>query len=223
MAVSPAVVRCDGLVMAAFIIVAFGGTADAGEGALMIAALAGCIALSLWQGAGADSVPQRHREEAESTSGLPTRLQLMLGCVAGGLLSVTAGAGVADEVIGLTLVAVGTSLPEIATAVVAAWRRQAAIRVGNVMGSNIFNLFGIRGARGARALLHENRRLRPPGARRDDACPGGAAARRLVPAAPGRTAVGDPLLCVHRLPVPRMEWPHDAGLMEAGSAALQLA
>ncbi len=164
LAVSPRVVRRDGLVMAAFtavfIIVALGGAADAGEGALMMAALAGYLALSLWQGAGADGVAQRHREEAESMGGLPTRLWLILGCVAGGLLSVTAGAellvdaatvlaraaGVADEVIGLTLVAVGTSLPEIATATVAAWRRQAAICIGNVIGSNIFNLFGILGA-----------------------------------------------------------------------------
>lgn len=53
--------------------------------------------------------------------------------------------GISEAVIGLTIVAIGTSLPELATSVVAAWRRQTDIAVGNVVGSNIFNLFGILG------------------------------------------------------------------------------
>jgi len=53
--------------------------------------------------------------------------------------------GVSETVIGLTLVAVGTSLPELATTVMAAIRRQADVAVGNVIGSNIFNLLGIIG------------------------------------------------------------------------------
>ncbi|MBM2291856.1 calcium/sodium antiporter [Sulfitobacter pseudonitzschiae] len=53
--------------------------------------------------------------------------------------------GVSDTVIGLTLVAVGTSLPELATTVMAALRRQADVALGNVIGSNIFNLLGIIG------------------------------------------------------------------------------
>lgn len=53
--------------------------------------------------------------------------------------------GVSETVIGLTLVAVGTSLPELATTVVAAIRRQADVALGNVIGSNIFNLLGIIG------------------------------------------------------------------------------
>ncbi len=53
--------------------------------------------------------------------------------------------GVTDAMIGLTIVAVGTSLPELATAVAAAVRREADIAVGNIMGSNIFNLLGILG------------------------------------------------------------------------------
>lgn len=50
-----------------------------------------------------------------------------------------------DAVIGLTLVAVGTSLPELATSIVAACRKEADIAVGNVVGSNIFNILGILG------------------------------------------------------------------------------
>lgn len=53
--------------------------------------------------------------------------------------------GVSDTVIGLTLVAVGTSLPELATTVMAALRRQADVALGNVIGSNIFNLLAIIG------------------------------------------------------------------------------
>lgn len=53
--------------------------------------------------------------------------------------------GVTETVIGLTLVAIGTSLPELATTVVAALRRQADVAIGNVIGSNMFNLLGIIG------------------------------------------------------------------------------
>lgn len=53
--------------------------------------------------------------------------------------------GVSDTVIGLTLVAVGTSLPELATTVMAAFRRQADVAIGNVIGSNVFNLLAIIG------------------------------------------------------------------------------
>jgi len=53
--------------------------------------------------------------------------------------------GISEAVIGLTIVAIGTSLPELATSVVAAMRKQADIAVGNVVGSNIFNILGILG------------------------------------------------------------------------------
>jgi len=49
-------------------------------------------------------------------------------------------------VIGLTVVAVGTSLPELVTSIVAAARQQADIAVGNIVGSNIFNLTAVLGA-----------------------------------------------------------------------------
>ena len=53
--------------------------------------------------------------------------------------------GVSDAVVGLTVVAVGTSLPELVTSVVAAIRREGAIAFGNVVGSNIYNVLGILG------------------------------------------------------------------------------
>ena len=54
--------------------------------------------------------------------------------------------GISEEVIGLTLLAIGTSLPELVTAVVAAVRRHHDVIVGNVIGSNLFNLLAVMGA-----------------------------------------------------------------------------
>jgi cation:H+ antiporter len=56
--------------------------------------------------------------------------------------------GISETVIGLTLVAVGTSLPELATSVIAAFKKQADVAMGNVIGSNVFNLLGIIGIAG---------------------------------------------------------------------------
>lgn len=53
---------------------------------------------------------------------------------------------ISEAIIGLTIVAAGTSMPELATSIVAALRRQPDIAVGNVIGSNIFNILGILGA-----------------------------------------------------------------------------
>ncbi len=58
---------------------------------------------------------------------------------------IAASAGLSDELIGLTLVAIGTSLPELATTVMAAVRGRADVAIGNVIGSNIFNLLAILG------------------------------------------------------------------------------
>ena len=54
--------------------------------------------------------------------------------------------GLSEAIIGLTIVALGTSLPEIATVLVAAWRGQSDVALGNVLGSNIFNSFAVLGA-----------------------------------------------------------------------------
>lgn len=53
--------------------------------------------------------------------------------------------GVSELVIGLTIVAIGTSLPEVATSVIAALKKESDIAVGNAVGSNIFNLLGVLG------------------------------------------------------------------------------
>ena len=87
---------------------------------------------------------------------------VQVGLIVGGLVMLVVGAdwlvdsavafarafGVSDLVIGLTVVAVGTSMPEIATSIVAAMRGQRDIAVGNVVGSNVFNLLAVLGAAG---------------------------------------------------------------------------
>ncbi len=55
---------------------------------------------------------------------------------------------ISDAVIGLTIVAAGTSLPELASSLMAAWRRQPDIAIGNVVGSNIYNILAILGVSG---------------------------------------------------------------------------
>jgi cation:H+ antiporter len=62
-----------------------------------------------------------------------------------GSVSVARGFGISEVVIGLTLVAAGTSLPELATSVVAALRGRSGIAVGNVTGSSVYNILGILG------------------------------------------------------------------------------
>ena len=72
---------------------------------------------------------------------------LILGSkwVVDGAVKLATALGVSQTVIGLTVVAVGTSLPELATSAAAAYRKNADIAVGNVIGSNIFNIFFILG------------------------------------------------------------------------------
>ncbi|MBT8402007.1 MAG: calcium/sodium antiporter [Rhodothermia bacterium] len=88
------------------------------------------------------------RSTARSTGLVLVGLGLL---VAGGHLlvkssvSIATALGVSEAVVGLTVVAVGTSLPELATSVIAAARGHGDIAVGNVVGSNIFNVLGILG------------------------------------------------------------------------------
>ncbi|NJM24287.1 MAG: calcium/sodium antiporter [Bacteroidia bacterium] len=78
-----------------------------------------------------------------------------IGMLVGGGYLVTENAvaiamqfGLSEKLIGLTILAVGTSLPELATCVVAAYKRSTDIAIGNVIGSNIFNIFFIMGING---------------------------------------------------------------------------
>jgi cation:H+ antiporter len=74
-------------------------------------------------------------------AGLPLGADLLID----GAVSIATRLGISEAVIGLTLVAVGTSLPELATTVMAALRNQVDVAFGNVVGSNLFNILGILG------------------------------------------------------------------------------
>jgi cation:H+ antiporter len=101
-------------------------------------------------------------EVAEYSDGGKTGLARSLAYLACGLIGLPVGAdilvvhgsalaasfGARPEVIGLTVVALGTSLPEIATVAAAALRKRSEVAIGNVIGSNIFNIFAVGGAAG---------------------------------------------------------------------------
>lgn len=98
-------------------------------------------------------------EQDQSDEVIKISLQKSLWLVAGGLVILIIGGkfivenavivasrlGVSESVIGLTIVAAGTSLPELVTSVVAAYKKNSDIAVGNIVGSNIFNVFFILG------------------------------------------------------------------------------
>lgn len=85
--------------------------------------------------------------------GIPRTIAMILGGLAGLIaggkfvvdssVAIAQGFGVSEKLIGLTIVAAGTSLPELATSTVAAFKKRSDIAIGNVVGSNIFNIFFI--------------------------------------------------------------------------------
>ena len=121
-----------------------------GEGALLLAALVLFLFVMWRQG----RAPALEGREAEGQIIKPLLLSAAgVGCLALGAQALVAGAseiaagfGVSERVIGLTLVALGTSLPELASSLVAALRRETDIILGNIVGSNLFNLLAVLGA-----------------------------------------------------------------------------
>ena len=121
------------------------------SGVLLVAGLATYLFLAYRQ-AGADATDEDDQPAPASVilSGLWVvggLIALMVGArlLVDGAVSIARGYGISEAFIGLTIVAVGTSLPELATSLIAALRRQSEIAIGNIVGSNIFNLLGILG------------------------------------------------------------------------------
>ena len=126
------------------------------DGQILLLAFAGFLLL-MYRSAKNEGreVQQEFEQAADDGAAWPKSTLYFLG----GLLALVGGAhlmvlsattlaramGVSDLVIGLTIVAIGTSLPELATSVTATIRRQADISVGNVLGSNVFNILFVMG------------------------------------------------------------------------------
>lgn len=164
----PKAFRRDGAVVglsaAALAAIVFIGRLDAWSGCLFIAALLAYIVFTwIKESSTPDEAAKLH--EAEAALQMPARpmaLPLALGFTIGGIaatvigagllvgaaIELAASAGVSETLVGLTVVAVGTSLPELVTTIIAAMRRQGDVAFGNIVGSNIFNTFGILGVVG---------------------------------------------------------------------------
>ncbi|HEB53099.1 MAG TPA: sodium:calcium antiporter [bacterium] len=151
------------LVLTALVALAFvrGGRLERWQGVILLAVLAGFLLRLLAR-------ERRHRKLLREAPPPPATATGWLGhaaMLAAGFTTLAYGAdwlvegasriaqdlGMSDAVVGVTVVAIGTSLPELATSLVAALRGQAEICVGNVVGSNIFNIGAVLGGAG---ILH---------------------------------------------------------------------
>ncbi len=136
------------------------GSIERIPGIILVAGLVGFLIVSYRRehGQGGPDA-ELHLEEVEDVGNLPDNIWIVLLALCGGIGGILIGAhllvaggvgiareyGVSEEVIGLTLIALGTSLPELAASVVAAFRGHADVAIGNVVGSNLFNILGIGG------------------------------------------------------------------------------
>lgn len=164
-AVNPASFQRDSIAMGVSALLAAGavmlGLIGLVPGIVLVAALAGYI---WWayksESAAHDAEAHRHEAEAEDRPVPPDTGPVVLGgMILAGLVAAIYGArllvdgatvlasaaGVSESVIGLTVVAIGTSLPELIACVIAVIRKHGDVALGNVVGSNIYNLCGILG------------------------------------------------------------------------------
>ena len=164
LAVRPMALRRDAVVVLGssvlFVLLAWGSALGRWDALVLLAGLAAYLCWAYWSER-ETTLPaaQMHEAEAAEVQAVPTRMGFAIAGILGGLALLIAGSrvllvgaislaedlGVSEAVIGLTLVAVGTSLPELSVSVIAAIRRHADVAVGNILGSNIFNMLGILG------------------------------------------------------------------------------
>jgi cation:H+ antiporter len=128
------------------------------EGALLFAGMLAYVGMNVVL-AQRSAASMAGAEEEEAVPGLSRHWGVDVALIAVGLAVLVMGSrllvdhsvslardlGIGEAVIGLTIVAAGTSMPELATSLVAAFRRQVDIAIGNVIGSNVFNVLGILG------------------------------------------------------------------------------
>jgi cation:H+ antiporter len=164
LAVSQQLIRLDVPLMVGvsllFLIMALDGRIGKFDGALLAGGIVLYTLFAIRQGRRESAaVEAEYAREFGGGSAWLGRLPAQLALIVGGLAMLVLGAiwlvdgavdiaralGVSEAVIGLTIVAAGTSLPEVATSVVAALRGERDIAVGNVIGSSLFNLLSIAG------------------------------------------------------------------------------
>ncbi len=131
------------------------------NGLLLVLLLAGYILFLVYRS------KKNKKEEIENpTISLPRAFLYILGASVGLYLGaellvfsaqkIALSFGVSERIIGLTVLALGTSVPELATSVIAALKKQADISVGNIIGSNIFNIFCVLGVTSLIKPIHVN-------------------------------------------------------------------
>ncbi len=152
-------------VSAVVLLMAWDGRISRPEGGVLVAGAVMYTAWAILQSRRESASVRKEYEEGFHLDVVSKRkgsTLLNVGLVLGGLVLLVLGSrwlvrssvdfaealGVSEVVIGLTLVAIGTSLPELATSVVASLRGERDIAVGNVIGSNLFNLLAVMGASG---------------------------------------------------------------------------
>ena len=129
------------------------------DGVILLVCLAAFLALQFYKAGQHRRTADGDGDYHDEISNVPKRGQVIAGLIAAGLIALPVGANlmvnaaieiaqqwnVSEAVIGLTIVAIGTSLPELATGIMAARHKNASVAVGNVIGSNIFNIAAIMG------------------------------------------------------------------------------
>lgn len=128
------------------------------EGMLLLLSFTGFIALLIYWGINTDStdplVAEINAEMPQPTTILRATLWLIAGLilllassqlVLHGAVTIGRYAGLTDLVIGLTVIAIGTSLPELATSIIGILKQEDDLALGNIIGSNIFNLLAVLG------------------------------------------------------------------------------
>lgn len=165
LSVNPKSFRRDSIALGGAALLATGAVVFGFIDRLMGLGLLICLGGYVWyayksESAADDDECHRHEAEAEDRPVPPDTSPIILGgMIAAGLVAAIFGAGwlvdgatviastagVSESVIGLTVVAVGTSLPELIACIVAVLRKHEDVALGNIVGSNIYNIFGILG------------------------------------------------------------------------------
>ena len=164
-AVDPQAFKRDGSVMFLATALCLGavltGEVSRLVGGAFVASLLGYLAFTLVRERRAESTPAAaiYEAEAQLVGGKTTSIAASMGIAIAGLIVTIFGAkflvsgavslaqaiGLSEAVIGLTIVAIGTSMPELVTSVIAVRKGQGDVALGNVLGSNIFNILGVLG------------------------------------------------------------------------------